>query len=343
MLERPEWLYVPGQTDRRGNRVPLSALLKYGADHHPTRTAITDGQTSYTFLELERGAQRIATTLREIGVRRGDRVAVLAEKLALLPMLAAAIWKLGAVYVPLDSDSPPMRLQHMLEQLAPAAVLGKAERLAACQLTLPRITFESLANTANVETARTQDAECEVEEDEVAYIIFTSGSTGAPKGVMISHKSLLDYFFNHNQVLRFTPDSRVFSFSPFHFDVSIEDTLLPLSVGAFVYQFRGAPVGALVYRLLTRERITHLIAVSTLLAMITPAVSTELPDLEMVMTGAEVCDPKIINHWKRRMPYLRVRYRDLIHEKSHPPAALPRPWQSHNALESCQRVGRACP
>src|SRR5262249_599730 len=114
------------------------------------------------------------------------------------------------------------------------------------------------------------------------------------------------YFFNHNQVLRFTPDSRVFSFSPFHFDVSIEDTLLPLSVAAFVYQFRGAPVGALVYRLLTRERITHLIPVSTILAMVTPAVSAEVPHLEMVMTGAEVCDPKVINQWKRRMPYLRV-------------------------------------
>ncbi len=305
-VDQPEWLYTPDQTGRHGSRVPLSRLFKYGADHHPTRTAIVDGQTSCTFLELERGAQRIAATMHSLGVRQGDRVAILAEKLALMPILAGAIWKLGAVYAPLDADSPPARLRHLIEQLAPAVVLGKAERLAVCQLTLPSITFESLANTASTATAMTRDAECDVDEDDVAYIIFTSGSTGTPKGVMVSHRSLLDYFFNHNQVLRFTPDSRVFSFSPFHFDVSIEDTLLPLSVAAFVYQFRGAPVGALIQRLLTRERITHLIAVSTILSIITPAVRTELPDLEMVMTGAEVCDPKVINQWKHRMPDLRV-------------------------------------
>ena len=81
--------------------------------------------------------------------------------------------------------------------------------------------------------------------EDPAYIIFTSGSTGAPKGVEISVGSLVAYFGNHNEVLRFTPDSRVFSLAPFHFDVSIEDTLLPLSLGAFVYQFRGMHAGAI--------------------------------------------------------------------------------------------------
>ena len=127
--------------------------------------------------------------------------------------------------------------------------------------------------------------------------------------MVISHHNLLDYFYNHNQVLRFTSGSRVLSFAPFHFDVSIEDTILPLSVGAFVYQYRGMPIAALVRRVLIQNRITHMIAVSTVLTVITSDASlnpTVLPDLEMVMTGAEVCDPKIINTWKRNFPLVRV-------------------------------------
>jgi acyl-coenzyme A synthetase/AMP-(fatty) acid ligase len=147
-------------------------------------------------------------------------------------------------------------------------------------------------------------------EGEVAYIIYTSGSTGEPKGVMIRQGSLLDYFYNHNRVLRFVAGSRVLSFAPFHFDVSIEDTLLPLSLGAFVYQFRGVPAGPLVLRILERERITHMIAVSSLLTLVTrdpdKLDSRRLSALQMVMTGAEVCDPKVINTWKQRLPGIRV-------------------------------------
>lgn len=306
MIAQPEWSYVPGRAGRSGSRTPLSGLLTYGAEYYPDRTAISDGETAYTHSELERGARRVASAMHRLGVRQRDRVVVLAEKLSLVPMLAAAIWKLGAVYVPLDASSPQSRLDRIMGPLAPTVVLGKAAKLAACQPSLPTLSFESLVDIARSDDAEPWDVPHNADEEDIAYIIFTSGSTGSPKGVMISHRSLLDYFYNHNQVLRFTPTSRVFSFSPFHFDVSIEDTLLPLSVGAFVYQFRGAPLGALVHRLVARERITHLIAVSTILSMITPAFSKPVPDLAMVMTGAEVCDPKIINQWKDCMPGTRV-------------------------------------
>ncbi len=143
-----------------------------------------------------------------------------------------------------------------------------------------------------------------------AYIIFTSGSTGTPKGVEIAVGSLRAYFRNHNRVLRFDAASRVFSLAPFHFDVSIEDTLLPLSVGAYVFQFRGVPAGAIMREALSREKVTHLIAVSTLLTLITGAPGdlnrNRFPALRAVMTGAEVCDPAIINAWKDSLPGVRL-------------------------------------
>lgn len=309
-MQHPEWLYRPEYRGRKGQRVPLSEVFQYGAREFGPRVAIADGETAYTFEQLESGAQRVAALLHDSGVRQGDRVAVLTSKRAHIPMLAASIWKLGAVYVPIDAHNPPARTDRLLHQMQPAAVMGDKEVLAALSAQVPMLEAKALLQAAGSESSPAWTSYPEVNEEEPAYIIFTSGSTGTPKGVMVSHHSLLDYFYNHNQVLRFTQDSRVLSFAPFHFDVSIEDTILPLSLGAFVYQYRGIPIAALVRRVLTRDRITHIIAVSTVLTVITsggtPVNSTSLPDLEMIMTGAEVCDPKVINTWVRNFPNSRV-------------------------------------
>jgi amino acid adenylation domain-containing protein len=306
----PEWLYQREHKVPNGRRVPLAEIYTYGATQFGPRPAITDGETGYTFEQLERGAQRVAAVLHEAGVRPGDKVAVLTSKRAYIPIFAGSIWKLGGVYVPIDAHNPPARTERLLDQLQPAAVLGDSTDLAKLSQRPRMLPFAELLERASDESAALWNRSPAIDEDQPAYIIFTSGSTGTPKGVMISHGSLLDYFYNHNQVLRFTPDSKVLSFAPFHFDVSIEDTILPLSLGAFVYQYRGMPIAALARRVLTKYRITHMIAVSTVLTVITsdakPLNSQALPDLQMVMTGAEVCDPKVINAWKHNFLTARV-------------------------------------
>lgn len=308
-MQQPEWMYRPSEKGRKGARVPLAEIFRYGAEEFPSRTAIADGETSYTFEQLECGAKRIAALLQKSGIRQADKVAVLTSKRAHIPMLAAAIWKVGAIYAPIDAQNPPARSERILGQLQPAAILADRADLAKISQACTMLDFATLLNCAATPSASSLSNNPNAYEEDPAYIIFTSGSTGTPKGVVISHHSLLDYFYNHNQVLRFTSSSRVLSFAPFHFDVSIEDTILPLSLGAFVYQYRGMPIAALVRRVLTRNRITHMIAVSTVLTVITSDVSlnpTVLPDLEMVMTGAEVCDPKVINTWKQNFPLVRV-------------------------------------
>lgn len=308
-MQQPEWMYRPSEKGRNGIRVPLAEIFRYGAEEFPSRAAVADGAASYTFEQLESGAKRIATLLHEAGVRPADKVAVLTSKRAHIPMLAAAIWKVGAVYIPIDAQNPPARTERILGQLHPAAILGDSADLAKISRSCAALDVATLLNCAATPSSASWNDNPQVDEEAAAYIIFTSGSTGTPKGVVISHRSLLDYFYNHNQVLRFTSSSRVLSFAPFHFDVSIEDTILPLSLGAFVYQYRGMPIAALVRRVLTGNHITHMIAVSTVLTVVTSDATlnpTVLPDLEMVMTGAEVCDPKIINIWKRNFPLVRV-------------------------------------
>jgi non-ribosomal peptide synthetase component F len=312
----PAWSIDPA--DEANPRPALGDLLVAPTLRWPDRAAINDGDIGYTFTQLEEGAQTVAAWLADQGIGAGDRVVILAEKRAVMPMLAVAVWKCGAVYVPLDASEPTARLHGLLTRLRPAAVIALDDRdpvgLVDCWLGRERLdVILSGPMVAHTTVAhRPEDA---------AYIIFASGATGEPQGVENSAAALVAYFGNHNPVLRFTSESRVLSLAPFHVDVSFEDTLLPLSLGAFVYQFRNLPAGAVMRAVLARERITHLIAVSMLLAMIVgdgrQINRAKLPSLETVMTGAEVCDPAVLRIVKRELPETR-----LIHAFGPPEATI---------------------
>lgn len=306
----PPWSIDP--VDQSGPPPALGDLLVAPAQKWPDRTAIADGDTDYTFAQLERGAKAVAAWLAGQGVGTGDRVAVLAEKRAVMPLLAVAIWKCGGVYVPLDAAEPAARLRGLLTRLRPSVVVTLDDR----DLDVPaggRLDGTQLDGTGLAAILAGPAADHTTvahQPEQAAYIIFASSPTGEPQGVENSPGALFAYFRGQNEVLRFTAESRVLSLAPFHVDVSFLDTLLPLSLGAFVHQFRGLPAGAVIRAVLGRERITHLIAVSMLLAMITgdgrQLTRAKLPAIEVVLTGAEVSAPGVLAKWKQQLPETRV-------------------------------------
>ncbi|MCM3822485.1 AMP-binding protein, partial [Streptomyces sp. DR3-1] len=289
-----------------GTPPALGDLLVAPARKWPDRTAIDDGTDSHTFAELERGALALASRLAGLGVGPGDRVVVLAAKRAVMPMIIMAVWKRGAVYVPLDAAEPAPRLHSLLTRLAPAAVLALDDREPA--LAAPWLGKEQLdealagANAAHATVAH--------RPEDPAYLVFASGATGEPQGAEIGVAALLAHFGGHNEVLRLTAESRVLSLSPFHFDVSLLDTVLPLSVGAFVHQFRSLPAGAVIRSVLARQRLTHLLAVTVMLTQITgdgrQITPAKLPTLELVMTGAQVCEAAVLRPWLQNLPQVRL-------------------------------------
>lgn len=300
----------PWSTDPAGAAGPPPApgdLLAAPARRWPDRPAIDDGTVTHTFAELEAGALALAGRLAAEGIGAGDRVVVLAEKRAVMPMIILGIWKRGAVYVPLDATEPEDRLRALLARLRPAAVLTLGDREPPAPGAL-LLGGERLAGVL-AGPAAPHPTVAHGPED-VAYIVFASGATGEPQGAEITAEGLFAHFTGHNEVLRCTPDSRVLSLSPFHFDVSLLDTLLPLSVGAFVHQFRSLPAGAVMRSVIARQRITHLLAVTVMLGLITgdgrQITRAKLPALELVMTGAQVCHPDVLRVWGRELPETRV-------------------------------------
>jgi amino acid adenylation domain-containing protein/non-ribosomal peptide synthase protein (TIGR01720 family) len=182
--------------DRWGNRATLTqqesvpqsipAAFAVQAARTPDATAITCGQRSWSYHELDEASNRLANMLIERGVRAGQHVALLLPRTAEALVAILAIVKTGAAYVPIDPAVPAARMDFVLTDAAPAAVITTAElsaRLAGRDLVVIDRDDPTVRDRPSTPLAA-PDA------DQIAYIIYTSGTTGTPKGVAIPHRNV---------------------------------------------------------------------------------------------------------------------------------------------------------
>ncbi|AXG79216.1 non-ribosomal peptide synthetase [Streptomyces paludis] len=176
----------------------ITDILTSRATADPGRTAVVDGADSLTFGELLAHSERLARTLSEAGVERGDRVAVALPRTARYIAALLGVLRAGAVHVPLDPAHPRARNQLILDTADPRLVLTtRATRDALPGTTHPRLELDEQASPEDPagllpEPPRAQDA---------AYVLYTSGSTGRPKGVVVEHRSLSNLLASHRERL----------------------------------------------------------------------------------------------------------------------------------------------
>lgn len=209
--------------------------------------------------EVLQRARLIAAGLYSLGIRRGDRVAILSESRPEWTLTDAGCTFLGAIDVPIYPTLTPAQVQYILKDsgarvllLANEAKLREIEPiLSNCPALEHLIVFENdpdsrstALSLAQLETrgqacARQQrevlrELELQAKPDDLATIIYTSGTTGEPKGVMLTHGNLVSNLVD----------------SSGHFSFGVEDTalsVLPLShiferEAMYMYLFRGMAV-----------------------------------------------------------------------------------------------------
>jgi amino acid adenylation domain-containing protein len=276
----------------------LWSLAEQHLAHHANRSAVNDGELSYTFAELEREANIIANKLKGLDVTQGDRVVVLANSTALMLPIAIAIWKRGAIYAPVDPNLPEERYTAIINNITPKTVLAP-NTLEAKQSARNFVEISPQAHHVEEVTATSELPLGD--ENMPAIIIHTSGTTGLPKGVVLSNKSVISYFESHSKVFSHGSDTRALNTASFHYDVSLQDTFMPIYKGGYVYINKLPFLSSIILPLIEREGITHITAVSTVLAIITGSEENlskyDLSKVRTISTGAEVCDPKIIAAW----------------------------------------------
>ncbi|HZU48302.1 MAG TPA: amino acid adenylation domain-containing protein, partial [Mycobacterium sp.] len=211
--------------DTWSNRVALShptgvkqsipALLTAQAAQTPDAVAVSCGQRSLTYRELDEAANRLAHLLTAHGAGRGASVALLFPRSAEAIVAILAVLKTGAAYLPIDPALPATRIEFMLGDAQPIAAISTADLanrlddhdLHVIDIDDPRIpTYPATALPAPA-------------ADDLAYFIYTSGTTGVPKGVAITHYNVTQLLDSLRADL---PKAAVWSqWHSYAFDVSV--------------------------------------------------------------------------------------------------------------------------
>jgi tyrocidine synthetase-3 len=181
----------PAPTPYRSDRC-VHELFEEQVGRTPDAVAVVDGDLRLTYRELNTRANRIARALRARGVARDDIVAIVGERSVEMVVGQLGILKAGGAYLPIARSCPTTRVEEMLRDATPRALILPDDLVAEVEFAAgplrPR-DVEPRDRDVDNHASRTGPSD-------LAYVIYTSGSTGTPKGVMIEHRSVVNLATN---------------------------------------------------------------------------------------------------------------------------------------------------
>jgi amino acid adenylation domain-containing protein len=249
----------------------LHHLLTNAARRFGDRVAIQSGNSELTYKQLDELSDKLATTLVEQGVVRGERIAIYADKSPFALAGLYAVLKAGCAYVPLDPAAPTERLSYIVRDCGVRTVLISKAKFRQLTEVFPsdnhaeivvvidgdpatkKLNGTRVIGLSHFEHTQALPLRAGIETD-LAYILYTSGSTGQPKGVMISHLNSLTFVRWAVEVTGIESTDRLSSHAPWHFDLSIFDLYGAATVGATVL---AVPAGTSTFPLLMADWISE--------------------------------------------------------------------------------------
>lgn len=286
------------------------AWLEHAAATDPHKPAFADEQYELSYGDLLTQAQAVASALTRVGASHAP-VAILlprgvAQVVSLFGVMAA-----GSYYAMLDAASPTDRLERIVSEFQPAAILT-------CTQTHERGEHLLPGRCLDIDDVRRSDIDASLlasirstsQASDLLYVLFTSGSTGTPKGVMVSHANVIAYItwfvdcFDIN-------DTTVFgSQTPLYFSMSVSDVFATVAARATLHlipaQLFAFP--AALVRFLNERRITTLYWVPTALSLLRRWDVLSALTLETVRTvlfAGEVMPTPTLNYWMDHLPHAR--------------------------------------
>ncbi|WP_446333534.1 amino acid adenylation domain-containing protein [Burkholderia pseudomallei] len=178
----------------------LHRLFEAQAARYPDTIALIADGEPVGYAELNRRANRLARHLSARGLQPDQRVAICIDRGIDMVVAMLAVLKAGGAYVPLDPAYPSERLDYLLRDCAPVALLTHARLGASMQTRLVLALARLDTGCALIDLESDAGAWRHERDDDpppsgltprhLAYVIYTSGSTGQPKGVMVEHRSV---------------------------------------------------------------------------------------------------------------------------------------------------------
>lgn len=248
----------------------MAQIVARGRQRHGERIAIVDGPRNVTYTELDRRTTNLAAELMAMGVRRGQRVAVVSHNRLEVLETYFALGKLGGTAVPVHYGLTRDELAVIVDSCEVAAAVGEVELLAGLtdRLGTPVLTYDS-SDYRQATAGELRVLRGEIADDELMFILHTSATTGPPKGACVDHHSLRTIATGYLADARPDPDVVFLHCGP----LSHGAVVIPLSymaAGATVVLMRlFSPLDCLAS--IDRVHATHLFVVPEMLRFLLQA------------------------------------------------------------------------
>ncbi|MDF2866744.1 MAG: mcnC [Gammaproteobacteria bacterium] len=228
--------------------LPLHRLFEQQVINTPGNIAITHGlpayddansiyfiDTHYTYAQVNSLANQIAYLLQDLGVIKGDVVAIILERSVYTFATLLACSKLGAAFLLIDTHYPLERINYLLADAQPKLILTEDNLADPLNVYKQQkfLLFSDLIQSLKGKPAT--NLNIDVSAEDIAYVIYTSGTTGNPKGALIQHAGLHNWVNEQTKILKITSQDVILQFAPLSFDPSIWDMIMAFGHGAGLY------------------------------------------------------------------------------------------------------------
>jgi len=297
--------------------INILSYLEQSARRFPDKTAIADDKNSATFSQWLAMAKGIGTVISQgtNSVRKPVLVFVDRKIEGLVGFMGVV--ESGNFYVPIDCKMPDNRVKLIHDVLNPIAaitVTAKDESiLDAIGFQGLRLKYEEVKTTVADEGLLAEIRRQMIDTDPV-YSIFTSGSTGVPKGVVLSHRGMIDLTEWLCDTFHFTENDALGNQTPFYFDGSVKDICICLKSGATLNvigkKYFTFPKTLIPF--LNERKITAILWATSAIVLIgnSDILSVALPEhLRLVTFAGEAMPAKQLKVWMNKLP--NVTYANL--------------------------------
>ena len=287
--------------------------LDESARRYPMKIAFTDGRREETFRVFQKRAMAVGTAItRRTGVHNRPVAVLVGRDLLCLTAMMGILYS-GNYYIPIDNKMPKQRLEIVFSKLDPEMILYREEDSDCVMDFSDRFDLMAVeeAVTADVDTQTLRERRGKVLDIDPVYIIYTSGSTGSPKGIVVSHRSVIDFIEWMAPCCGISDQNVMGNQTPFYFDASVKDIYLTLKCGACMHiipkNLFSFPVKLIEF--LDRKRVNTLIWATSAFNLVAGSgvLSSHVPQhVRLLAIGGEAMRAKNMNIWRRAIPDITV-------------------------------------